>query len=128
MARCSWRAATVPATRDSAELYDPETGAWTAIANMRPTGNRFETSTATLLQNGKVLVLGSHFNGPVSGELYDPATGAWTAIGDMPARRARARCCRMAWSLVSDSGSGLAELYDPGTRVLDDHRDHARIA
>ncbi len=36
--------------------------------------------TATLLQNGKVLVTG---NAVAQTELYDPATGIWTATGSM---------------------------------------------
>ena len=41
-ARCSWRAATLPGdAEDSAELYDPETGSWTAIANMQATGHMY---------------------------------------------------------------------------------------
>ena len=33
MARCSWRAVAIyPRMLDSAELYDPDTGSWTATA------------------------------------------------------------------------------------------------
>jgi N-acetylneuraminic acid mutarotase len=96
--------------------------------------------TATLLQNGEVLVAGgycnggggncdsgSFFNNQVSAELYDPATGEWTATGNMSRGRARATA-----TLLNDGNVlvavGLsscdddfcfdlneAEIYDPGS-------------
>src|SRR5687767_10608314 len=44
--------------------------------------------TATLLANGKVLVVGGYNNGALaSAELYDPATDVWTTTGALtPAR------------------------------------------
>jgi len=59
---------------DSAELYDPETGSWTATANMR---SDQETNAAFLQLDGTVLVLGSE-----TVEVYDPATGTWTTVAD----------------------------------------------
>src|SRR6266446_7550324 len=45
--------------------------------------------TATLLPNGKVLVVGGQndTNYLANAELYDPATGKWTATGSMSTRR-----------------------------------------
>jgi N-acetylneuraminic acid mutarotase len=52
---------------DSAELYDPSTGSWTAAASMIAGGGGH---TATLLLDGNVLVIG----GSNSAELYDPGS------------------------------------------------------
>ena len=47
-----------------------------------------ETHTATLLTDGRILVLGvSTSGGPTSAELYDPFTGCWTATGSLNSRR-----------------------------------------
>ncbi len=66
---------------DSAQVYDPVTGSWTAIANMHAKASL----TAALLQpDGKVLVVGSlvpkGFPSRIHAEVYDPATGTWTAL------------------------------------------------
>jgi hypothetical protein len=66
---------------DLAQVYDPVTGSWTAIANMQAKASL----TATLLQpDGKVLVVGSlvywRFPARIHAEVYDPATGTWTAL------------------------------------------------
>jgi hypothetical protein len=55
-------------TLASAELYDPSTTGFTAIGNMN---NAREYQTATLLNNGLVLIAGG---GPASAELYVPPT------------------------------------------------------
>ena len=67
-----------PAVEDSAtgaEVYDPASGTWTATGKMVNRGG----STATLLRDGNVLVIGYED----TGELYDPDSGAWTATGEM---------------------------------------------
>lgn len=62
----------------SAEIYDPETGQWTATGSLI-TGRY--NHTATLLPNGKVLIVGGNTTGQAldTAELYDPATGFFTA-------------------------------------------------
>ena len=63
---------------NSAELYDPNTGAWTATGSL--VTERYN-HTATLLPNGKVLIVGGNTTGqPLdTAELYDPATGFFTS-------------------------------------------------
>ena len=72
---------SIPPTISNAEIYDPSTGLWTATASM--TTPRY-SHTATLLNNGRVLVAGG-FNGFVlnTAEIYDPATGSWTLTGSL---------------------------------------------
>ena len=62
--------------RESAELYDPATGQWTATEFMAVTRLGF---SATLLGDGTVLVsggAGGGFEALASAELYDPGSGS----------------------------------------------------
>jgi hypothetical protein len=95
-------------------------------------------ATATLLQDGKVLIAGGEtdlFGGSIlsSAELYDPTTGTFTLTGSMTAARAEHTATLLSDGRVLIAGgegcgkakkcSGLdnsdllasAELYDPGT-------------
>ena len=68
----------------SAELYDPASGTWTATGSLSTTHSGH---TATLLQNGKVLVAGGDGRSAIrptpSAELYDPARGTWAATNSL---------------------------------------------
>jgi Galactose oxidase, central domain/Kelch motif len=103
----------------SAELYDPVSGTWTATADRL----RGEGVTATLLSDGKVLVVGGNY-GPQRAELYDPISGTWTATGGtLVTNRYYAAATLLSDGRVLVVGGQLArrtrdasaELYDPSS-------------
>ena len=73
-------------SQNTAQLYSPTTGTWTAAANLNAARH---ADTATLLADGRVLVAGG-LNGTTTlatAALYNPAsgTGTWTATtGPIP--------------------------------------------
>src|SRR5437016_9284036 len=102
-----------------------------AAASWTYTGN-LNTSryghTATLLQNGKVLVFGSsELPAPKSAELYDPTSGTWSITGSLNmALSGRTATLLPNGKVLVAGGVGLdnsgfpgsfnsAELYDPAT-------------
>ena len=100
-----------------------EAAAWT---NNTPLLAARYAHTATLLPNGKVLVVGGH--GPstnylASGELYDPGTATWTATGASAAPRGFHTATLLPDGKVLVAGGfntptgplSSAELYDPAT-------------
>ena len=77
---------SVPQTT-SAELYNPAIGTWAVTGSL--VARRYGP-TATLLNNGKVLVTGGSTSGGAvlaSAELYDPLSGSWTLTGFMISAR-----------------------------------------
>jgi hypothetical protein len=105
----------------SAELYDPITGTWSVTGSLNIA--RF-WYTATLLQNGKVLVAGGG-GGDSSAELYDPVTGTWSTTGNLiTARYGQTATLLQNGKVLIAGGSNdgdlastlaSAELYDPVT-------------
>jgi len=94
-----------------AEIFDPATSSWTATsASPIPIGY----ATATLLRDGKVLVVG-----PTGIELYDPSANAWSSI-----LNGKGRVYHMAIGLpdgtvlvaggIYDSVLNSTAIYNPG--------------
>jgi WD40 repeat protein len=106
----------------SSELYDPETGAWTAVEMV---DDRFG-HTATLLPDGRVLVAGGfgHGIGALSStEIFDPLSETWTTTASLAEVRSSHGAVLLPNGSVlvagGDDGTGpdgslaSSELYDP---------------
>lgn len=108
------------------EIYNPQTQLWSSATGL--TGSRY-AHTATVLENGKVLVAGgieltTNRTWLASAEQYDPATGVWSSAGSITIPRSGHTAAPVIGSRVLlvgglNSGGRLAsnELYDPATNT-----------
>lgn len=103
----------------SAEVFDPFSGNFHFTESMSSPRSHF---TATLLKNGRVLVVGgvnlAGLAAPLAtAELYDPNTGMWSETGSMAVGRSdfTATLLDDGRVLVAGGGDRSAELYDPST-------------
>ena len=106
---------------DTAEVYDPATGTWTATGNTMTVARH--TNAAAVLPDGKVLVpagSGASTAGTTA-EIYDPVANAWSFVAaPLNQERARAGATVLADGRVLLAASfpqtSSAELFDPATR------------
>jgi len=103
----------------SATTVKAQQQGWSATGSL---GTARGGHTATLLENGKVLVVGGDNKGGVldGAEIYDPATGQWSATGSPSTPRSSHIAVRLANGKVLVAGGTYlttTEIYDPDTGV-----------
>jgi N-acetylneuraminic acid mutarotase len=105
------------------EVYDPASGTWATAPDLAQSRT---AHTATLLPNGKVLVVGgaSGFTAIQAAEEYDPASNTWASAGSTASPHAghTATLLQNGKVLIAAGAAGLsigsaAELYDPVART-----------
>ena len=109
----------------STELYDQVTNTFAAPASTPVMNTARGGATATLLDNGKVLIAGGSDSTTnlSSTELYDPATNTFAASASTPVMNsprvnATATLLPNGKVLIAGTGDSSTELYDPATNTF----------
>jgi hypothetical protein len=100
----------------AAAMFDPDTGELGPTASMAEVRNI--AATATLLDDGRVLVAGGVVAGAPSAEVYDPASGTFGPAGDTALAPSYATATRLGDGRVLLVGGELEEaaiLFDPAS-------------
>lgn len=108
----------------SANLYDPATNSWQTTQKL-PT--QLEAASATVLQNGSLLVAGgtrlnsdTDSNVPLrTAELYDPSSGTWTRTAAMPSIHVGQSAALLpnGWVLVASGQTASSQVYQPAKNI-----------
>jgi uncharacterized delta-60 repeat protein len=123
-----------PEARGSAEIFDPDENTWTPAALIPDPAERERGHhTATLLPDGRVLVVGGLTNFPPGPSIlrktafiFDPKTDGWTATSDLSIARSHHTAILLPNGRVLVAGgsneprgtaTASTELFDPATET-----------
>jgi len=114
------------AAYNTAYLYDPSTETFTQTPGNMVVGRTLHT--ATLLPNGKVLIVGGWAPGNLaSAELFDPLSGTFSATDSMDLARSQHAATRLqdgrvlisgGYDATLDDATNTAEIYNPATGLF----------
>ena len=111
--------ATCPTTRtNTAELYDPATGTWTATGSMLRQRSNLDLA---ILPDGKVLAAGGFgTEASTTAEIYDPVLGDWQTTDSLRSRTRASAAVLDDGRVLATSGFGAgntSDIFDPATRT-----------
>jgi WD40 repeat protein len=120
---------TYPNAVNTAEVYDPATGAWSATANNMNFRRRWHTATLLPRTGGVLICGGYHGDGPPSEDntcqIYDPSTNSFTSVMTMSSSRASHTATLLHDGRVLIAGGftgatilNTAEIFDPSTGTI----------
>src|SRR5713101_5788544 len=110
--------------QNSAEVFDPARSSWSSVPPMR-SPRAFHT--ATLLHDGRVLIVGGSVNslGVVGAEIFAPTSNAWTDAGQLSELRVGHTATLLSDGrvLVVGGTAGTSAGYLKTTLIFDPARD-----
>ena len=94
-------------SQNEVDRYDPATDTWTQVASLP--GGRSHTTEATLVYNGRIVVIGGETASGTPQRTvfdYDPAANKWYTLGYLPAARSTTVSGFINGKLVVSTGNG----------------------